>query len=266
MNTIASNPLFKWFDDEVPAKSLDRFRMAFALVWLAYDVSDVAFNGTWSCMQPDQILSGAPSSIQKIQFALIALEVGLLVGWFPFAFALAAAYVRGVLAFEHFRLNDFLYYCVTAALLGVAYLDARPLPKPTHVQRWSMSVLRWQLGFIYMATAIMKLNPSWLSGAHLYVRLEYLKEAFHWPYPDFVMKCIESAPCASAHAWAAVIGEFTLGLLVVIGRTPRIALALAIAIHTFGTFATNVWFFSASMIVHVAFLGGAYRAPAKATA
>jgi len=259
---LVRNSLVAWFEDEVPAKALNRFRIAFAIVWLAYDIFDVAFNGTWSCMRPDQFLSGVPSRVLNIQIALIALEVGLLVGWFPFAFAFAAAYVRGVLAFDHFRLNDFLYYCVTAALLGVAYLDARPLPRPTHVQRWSMSVMRWQLGFIYMATAIMKLNPSWTSGAHLYVRLEYLREAFHWPYPAFLMRCIESSPCASAHAWEAIAGEFLLGLLIVLGRTPRIALLLAVAIHVFGTFATNVWFFSASMIVHVAWIAQVWS-PAK---
>ena len=79
-----------WFEDEVPSKHLDRFRIAFAAIWLAYDLSDLAYNGTWTCMRPDRLLSGDPNPLVRIQLALVALEIGLLVGWFPFVFAFAA--------------------------------------------------------------------------------------------------------------------------------------------------------------------------------
>ncbi len=253
------NPFLSWLNDEQRSTPLDRFRIAFALIWLAYDVCDLSVHGTWTCLHPDQLLSGAQSDLVQIQVALIVLELGLLTGFFPFAFAFAAAYVRGVMAFEHFRLNDFLYYCMTAALMGVAYLDARPIFRPKFVQRWALSVMRVELGFLYIATAIMKMNPSWLSGAHLYVRFEYLREAFNWPYPGFVMSCVESPKCAAAHAVMGVSGEVTLGLLLIVGRTPRLALLLAIAIHAFGALGTNVWFFGASMIAHVAWIGSSTR-------
>lgn len=257
MSFLASERWRVWHEANVSAKKLNTFRMVFALVWLTYDILDIVYDGTVISRNLLHRLGPASSHSYALQGMLVACEVGMLSGRFPAVFCLAAAVLRFYQSATYFGQNDFFYYALTALLLAIAYLDADRFSRsPTLVKGWIIDVMRVQLGFTYVATAIMKMNPSWLSGSHLHVRISYLHKAFDWPYPDFFLRCMENRPCASAHAWTAVILEVLLGFMVIAGRFPRWSLLLALGIHGFAVFTTNVWFFGASIVAHVAFLSG----------
>ena len=257
MSFLVAESWRKWLDGDVPAKKLNQFRMVFALVWLSYDVCDILFDGTLTCRNLLQRLDPVASPARPLQCILIACELGMLSGRFPAVFCLAAAVLRFYQTTTYFWLNDFFYYGLTALLMAIAYFEGDRFSRsPTLVKGWIIDVMRVQLGFTYVATAVMKMNPSWLSGSHLHVRVAYLQKAFDWPYPDFFLRCMDNKPCASAHAWTAVILELLLGFAVARGQYPRLSLAMAVAIHGFAVFTTNVWFFGASIVAHVALLAG----------
>ncbi|HRI63700.1 MAG TPA: HTTM domain-containing protein [Polyangium sp.] len=250
-----------WHEADVPAKRLNTFRVVFALVWLTYDVLDIVYEGTTICKDVVYRLEGGSSPSHLLQGIVVGCEVGMVSGRFPALFCLGAAILRFYQATTMIWLNDFFYYSVTALLMAIAYFDADRFSRsPNLVKGWIVDVMRVQLGFTYVATAVMKMNPSWLSGSHLHVRVAYLHKALDWPYPDFFLRCMGNKPCASAHAWTAVILELLLGLSVAWGEVPRVSVVMAVAIHGFAVCTTNVWFFGASIVAHVALL--ARRTPA----
>jgi hypothetical protein len=111
-----------------------------------------------------------------------------------------------------------------------------------------------QFAWVYLATGLLKLNPDWLGGGHLYVRTQYLWTSHGWPYPAPLEALLSSV---AADAWLARIGasfELALGVVLAIRRPYWLAAGLVVAIHSFGTMLTNVWFFSASMIAGVLIL------------
>ncbi len=132
------------------------------------------------------------------------------------------------------------------------------------VPRWVCDALRWQAAWIYLATGALKLNPAWLSGGHLYVRQAYLAAVLRWPYPAPLAHALSHLTVDAGLAWVAASWEILLGVLLVAGRPAAAIAGLAVAIHTFGALAMNVWFFGASMVAQVVLFlprgrGGARR-------
>lgn len=266
MSLARSTQVFRhWIERSLPATHLHRFRVAFALTWLCYDINDWYLRGTWWTMRPvAALVGGVPPtgsilglhlSLPSVQLLLSFSEAGLLLGWLPCGFALLACLARSYQILAFGPLNDFVYHALTSALLAIALFDAAPLLRPRLVQKWTLDVMRMQLAFTYLATAFLKLNPSWLSGDHLFVRMEYQA---HAPLPFMsgtLTACVERGWCAAGLAWSGVAAEFLLGSLIAIGKTPKLALACAIVLHGFAALTVSVWFFGASMVFHVAFLG-----------
>ena len=158
--------------------------------------------------------------------------------------------LRTIEAFGFFRLNDFLYYIVTAALL----VFARPTPVeggPARAPAWVRDALCAQAGWIYVATAVLKMNPAFLSGGHFLVRHGYLSEILHWPYPALLRPWLLSLPFNAALARLTVASELTLRVLLLSRRGRRLAIFLALGIHGFAALAVNVFFFGASMLAQV---------------
>jgi len=120
--------------------------------------------------------------------------------------------------------------------------------------RWVRDALLLELGWVYATTAVLKLSPDWLDGGHLYVRTQYLVHASAWPYPAPIARALTSTAVDAVLAKIGVLGELTLAIVVLVRRPYWLGVALAVGIHGFGTLATNVWFFSASMIAAVALL------------
>jgi hypothetical protein len=248
----------RWALAEAPALPVARFRTAFALVWLLYDVLDLWCLGT--ARIHNWLATETPPRLLAVLLGLIACEVVMLVGE-PLVLVVpatvTAAWIRALEWRDFVRLNDFAYFAVTAIILA----HARPTgslfarrPTTRMVPRWPRDVLVWQAAWIYFATGLMKLNPSWLSGRHLYVRLQYLEHAFGWPFPPPLVWCADTLPCDAALGWIGVLGELTLALLLVFYPRRRVVGPLVVGIHTFGALATNVWFFGPSLIAQVILL------------
>lgn len=249
MSSPATDRFRRWLDATVDASPLRRFRFGFALVWFAYDALDLAYRGTARCSAPFAAQFLPLSGLVNLQSGLLAAELLLLTGYFARPLLLLAALLRGAEAFQYLRLNDFYYFSLTALLLSMS--DCGRDDKVAH--RWIHDVLRWQTGWVYLATALMKCNPEFLHGGHLYVREHYNMHALHWPYPAIYQRCMDSMACNSALSWGGVLAELSLGALLLTGKQRWAAVALACGIHTFGALATNVWFFGPSIVLQVYF-------------
>jgi hypothetical protein len=230
MPSTAAERFRSWVAAESSAAPLVRFRVAFGAIWLAYDLTDVLGSGT-----------------ARIHNWLGTTAPPVL---------LLAALLRAAEWQTYLHLNDFAYYAVTALILAHARAPGGLLGMPLadmRAPRWPRDVLVLEAAWIYFATALMKTNPTWLSGKHLFVRLEYMR-ALGWPYPDVVERCADSLRCDGALAAMGVLAELTLAGLLVLHPRRRLVTPIALGIHVVGALATNVWFFGPSLVAQVALL------------
>jgi hypothetical protein len=247
-----------WLQREIDAGPLLGFRRAFCAVWLTYDVFDLSLSGTSLCAYwASTTVEGAPHGLQLMQLGLIVCELFLFSGrWIPLM-ALTACALRTAEQSAYFVLNDFLYYCVTVAWL--AFASPRLSSQAGVGQRWVVPAwlrdgLLIQTGWIYLASATLKLNPAFISGEHFWVRHAYQLLVAHWPYPSFLRPWLLSMPVNAGLAWLTVFSEAALGVLLWLRRGRPLALALALGIHVFAALAMNVFFFGASLIAQVYWL------------
>jgi hypothetical protein len=258
MLSAAAERFRRWVARDGPASPLIWFRVAFGAIWLVYDLSDLLGSGTAHIY--DWLGTTPPTELVLLQLGLIACEVALVTGkpsGLAPAVALVAALLRAVEWHTYLGLNDFAYYAVTALILAHVRAEGGLLCIPSadaRTPRWPRDVLVLEAAWIYFATALLKANPTWLSGRHLFVRLEYLRAALDWPYPDVVNRCADSLRCDGALAALAVLSELTLACLLVLRPRRRLVAPLAIVIHGVGALVTNVWFFGPSLVAQVALL------------
>jgi hypothetical protein len=257
MPSTAAERFRSWVAAESSAAPLVRFRVAFGAIWLAYDLTDVLGSGT--ARIHNWLGTTAPSGLVALQLGLIACEGAMVLGR-PASFAppvlLLATLLRAAEWQTYLHLNDFAYYAVTALILAHARAPGGLLGMPLadmRAPRWPRDVLVLEAAWIYFATALMKTNPTWLSGKHLFVRLEYMR-ALGWPYPDVVERCADSLRCDGALAAMGVLAELTLAGLLVLHPRRRLVTPIALGIHVVGALATNVWFFGPSLVAQVALL------------
>jgi hypothetical protein len=245
--------LARWVSAEIPRQTLVRFRVVFALVWLVYDGLDLAVGGTASAWSLSPL--GPPPALAATQILLVGTELLLLVGWRVELAALLAATLRGLEA-SFVPLNDFYYYIVVAVILSRARVSARYRgePAPEHVPRWPRDLLLYQMAWIYGCAALLKLSPDWLSGDHLWVRHQLLREAGTIAYPAFYGRCIESLACDAWLARLGVISEGMIAILLFLRRPRILILALALGIHGFAAATMNVFFFGISVFLQLALL------------
>jgi hypothetical protein len=230
-----------WVEAEAGHDRVARFRRAFAIVWLVYDLTDLLLGGTAHVLNLP--VGDRPALLTLCQVGLVGVQAGMALGR-PSAplFALLAAVLRGF-ELSVYPFNDFYYHLVICLWLAV---PGNP--------RWRHDLLLVQTGWIYAATGLLKLNTDWLSGGHLFVRAGYLWEAAGWPHPQAFEACSRSLACTGALAKGAVAAELVLAGLLLARRGRRLAIALALGIHLFAAVTLNVWFFGASMVAQVALL------------
>jgi hypothetical protein len=238
------------------------FRRVFAGLWLAYDAIDIV----WGMTERSRMWFPHPRSpdLLALQAVLVASGAMLALGRRVWVFGMIAAAARVAEAFAFFPLNDFFFVSVVYLLL--AHSEGGPFARRdagdpggagsrTDVARaWPRDVLIIQLGWIYLATGLLKLNPDWLDGGHIFVRTQYLWTSHGWPYPAPMEKALSSL---AVDAWLAKLGasfELGLGVVLMVRRPYWLAAGLVIGIHAVGALLTNVWFFSASMIAGVLIL------------
>jgi hypothetical protein len=247
------------------------FLAVFAGIWGLYDLLDLCWQGTASAywLHPDGARIG--QSLRWVQVGLLVSQGTILllalVGrarpvprWTLFLALLAAFALRAVEAWFFFGINDFFYYSVTA-LIAAQFFTAG---QRGFVAAWPKTVLRYQTAWIYLATAMLKLNEHWLSGDHLWIRQRYQAEVLHWPLPAVLAAWMARPAVSRALAWAGAAGELCLGVMLLVRAPRRLVVAAAACLHAFAAAALNVWFFGASMVAQVVFVSGAGQ-PAEAS-
>jgi len=241
----------RWVDAEDQGSGIGAFRVAFAAIWLIYDVLDLALGTTERSL--DWYPHPRDPGLVVVQIVLVATGLMLISGRGVWAFGMTAAAARGIEGLVYFPLNDF--FLGSIFLLLLAHSKGGPFREDgLRRPRWVRDALLAQLAFIYIATAILKVNPDWLSGGHLFVRTQYMVVSWLWPYPTWLEQRLATLAFDALLAKAAILAELTLAGVLVARRPWWLAAALAVGIHAFGAFVTNVWFLSATMIAAVVLL------------
>lgn len=249
MLSSAADRFRSWSAREEDGRALTLYRRAFALIWLAYDLFDLFAGGTASIAS--FLLDPHAASLKALQLGLVTAEALLLAGVRPGVLALLCCALRALEATFFFPLNDFYYYIVITLLLS----QSGP-GKDGKTPAWVRDTLVLQAAWIYLATGFLKLNPEWLSGGHLYVRLQYLAVVHEWPFPVFFREWTSVLGYDAWLAWGGAALELALGIGLAL-RAPRVLLLLcAVALHLIAAVTVNVWFFGAAMIIQVALARG----------
>jgi hypothetical protein len=250
--TTALDRFERWLDARDDSDAVATFRRVFAAIWVLYDVIDLGWGMTersrmWFPHDRDPTLAA-------LQAVLVASGVVLALGRYVWVSGMTAAVARTTEAFVYFPLNDFFFASVVYLLL--AHSEGGPfraLEEPAR-PRWVRDVLIFQLGWIYVATGVLKLNPDWLDGGQLFVRTQYLATSHGWPYPQALSHAFASVAFDAKVSKVGAAGEILLGVTMLVRGPYWLAAALALAIHGFGALITNVWFFPASMAAGVLLL------------
>jgi len=237
-----------------------RFVAVFFGIWAVYDGLDLFWGGTaanyWLVVGAKE----AVFALRLLQLALCVSEIGIVFFAITrssprgliWVLSFAAFVLRACEVFVFFGLNDFFYYVTTVFLL----LQFFAWGKETRLACWPREVLRYQTAWIYFATAFLKLNPHWLSGDHLWIRIAYMQRVLHWPVPAALMEPLTRLSVDHWLAIAGAAGEMSLALLL-LARAPRwVLVTLAVLMHGFAAIMLNVWFFGAAMVAQVAFVSG----------
>lgn len=254
MNSIAQK--FKvWTQSTCSRKCLRHFQIAFASVWLTYDLFDLFLGGTESVLW----LAPTPElrqTLKLLQCILIVSQLNIIFGIQTKIFTIALFLARGFQGFL-FPINDFFYGAVIALILIPAQWDE--VSPDGQVPAWPRDVLILQTAWIYFATALLKLGPSFISGGDLYVRQNYLSKFLNWPFPVFYQRWISTLPGNAVLSWTAISLELVLSVFLFLWWKKKdlrdtlrpLSVALVIAIHGFAALTTNVFFFGFSMVAQV---------------
>jgi hypothetical protein len=256
----------RWLDALDDGLAVASFRRVFAAIWVVYDVIDLA----WGMTERSRVWfpHDRSSGLLALQVVLVASGAMLGIGRYVWASGMVAAVARGGEAFLFFPLNDFFFASVICLLL--AHSDGGPFAHESYAHgpsahfeddavrrhdrrrpRWVRDALIFQLGWIYLATGVLKMNPDWLDGGQLFVRTQYLATSHGWPYPAPLAHALASLPFDARLSMIGAASEIALGAFM-LARGPYWAAALlAAAVHGFGALVTNVWFFPASMAAGV---------------
>jgi hypothetical protein len=237
---------------------LIKLRVALAAVWLVYDCIDLCLSKTAT-----QFIEPSPALRLKfilLQAILIISQWCIVRGKKPQQMCAVAAAAR-LMEYSLFHLNDFGYDFIMLLLCCTVPTDVSTKNNAAwHRSLQPLFVL--QTAYLYFATALLKLGPTWLGGGDLFVRQMYMLHVQAWPYPELYSQCVSSMACNQILALSGVTSEFLLSAALLcwalLPRTQRIAKYIAIgvccAIHGFAAISDNVWFFGLSMVLQVACL------------
>jgi hypothetical protein len=249
--SIALERFERWLDAEDDGPAVAIFRRVFAAIWVVYDVIDLG----WGMTERSRVWfpHDRSAGLMALQCVLVVSGATLALGRHVWITGMIAAAARTAQAFIFFSLNDFFFASVVYLLL--AHSDGGPFARqPARRPRWVRDALVAQLGWIYLATGVLKLNPDWLDGGQLFVRTQYLVTSHGWPYPAALTRAMTSLAFDSTLSKIGAASEIALGVAMLARGPYWLAVALAVAIHAFGALVTNVWFFPASMAAGVVLL------------
>lgn len=239
----------RWISAEDDALAVSKLRRVLCVVMIVYDTVDLLTGSI------DRALDWFPhprdTSFMALHVGLIVSNLVLLSGRQTYLAGIASASLR-FLETRLFPLNDFHFFTVATFML--AHERGLPFGEGPKNPKWVRDVLRWQAGYVYLATAWLKLGHAWISGGEMFVRTSYLKLGHDWPYPAFLARGLDDMTTCAVLSWIALGFEILLGILLLVGRPWWMAVALVLAIHSGGLYFGNVWFFTVVMISTVTIL------------
>jgi hypothetical protein len=248
----------RWLSAQDDGRAVVAFRRVFAAIWVVYDVIDLG----WGMTERARVWFPHDRGAGLLALQLVLIVSGAMLGFgrYVWAAGMIAAAARAAEAFVFFSLNDFFFGSVMYLLL--AHSDGGPFagdaarwpPGRARHPKWVRDVLIVQLGWIYVATGVLKLNPEWLDGGQIFVRTQYLATSHGWPYPRALSLAFKSLAFDATLSKVGAGSEIALGAMMFARRPYWMAVAVAVGIHAFGAVVTNVWFFPASMAAGVILL------------
>lgn len=188
-----------------------------------------------------------------VVFGLMALTavliaIGLFYRLSAISFFLLFTYVE--LLDKAFYLNH--YYLISLLTLLLIFLPANckwsvdavwfPSIRANIVPRWSLWLLRFQIGLVYFFAGVAKLNPDWLTKAMpltiwlpTKASLPLIGPLFTLPLTAYIM------------SWAGMLFDLTIVLWLIIPRTRPYAYVVVVVFHT----ATAVLFPTIGMFPYI---------------
>jgi hypothetical protein len=190
-----------------------------------------------------------------VLFSIIALSAlfvmaGLFYRFSAIVFFLTFTYAE--LLDKTNYLNHYYFVSIVAFLMiflpagNYFSLDAyfRPARKVTHIPRWCIAVLQFQLGLVYILAGLAKLNPDWLLHA------QPLRIWLH-PHSDMPLigSLMDKAWLAYAFSWFGAFYDLTVPFFLLNKRTRNIAYFFVIVFHVMTAILFPIGMFPYIMII-----------------
>ncbi len=249
--------LREFFFAPVEAASLAVFRMAFGAVmawevflyfrngWIAEYWMQPAFHFTypgfgWVAPWPGE---GMYWHMAALGILAVLMMVGLFYRASAVLFFLGFTYT---FLLEHTRyLNHFYFVCLVSLLMIFVpahrgwSLDALRRPALRHrvVPRWSLWLLRFQLGVVYAYAGVAKLSSDWFNARPLTLWLHRLADT---PAIGFLFERSETFHAVS---WAGLAFDLLIVPALLWKRTCPFAFAAAVAFHATNSFLFTIGIF-----------------------
>ncbi|MEM9022132.1 MAG: HTTM domain-containing protein [Bacteroidota bacterium] len=178
------------------------------------------------------------------------IALGFLYRWSAGLFFLSFTYVELIDKTNY--LNHYYFVSLMAFLLILLpahrafSLDAwrKPELRTSHVPRWTVGAVRWQLGLVYVFAGIAKLNPSWLIEAQP-LRI-WLPANAHLPV---IGPLLAEQWVAYAFSWFGAVYDLTIPFLLLTHRFRPFAYAAVVVFHVMTAILFPIGMFPYIMII-----------------
>jgi hypothetical protein len=258
-------PPARWYRpfEPVDAASLAVFRIAFGFLML-WEVLHFFSNGLLASLFVEpaflfkfygfEWVRPWPGVWLYVHFAVLGvLSILIMIGlWYRVAVALfAVGFTYVFLLDQGLYLNHFYLICLVSLLMAFVPANRawsidglKHQGRPATVPAWSLWLLRWQFGIVYVYAGLAKLNGEWFHGEPMRSFLANLDgSVIIGPYAE-----------TQAMIWCFTIGGLLFDLLVVPlllwRRTRLFAFAAALFFHVNNMFLFNIdvfpWFMIAA--------------------
>jgi vitamin K-dependent gamma-carboxylase len=217
--------------------------------WIAVSFLDPEYHFTWRLFDWVQPWAGVGMYVHFAIFGALGLCLAVGVAHRIVAPLAVAAFAYIFLLEKAEYLNHFYAAILLLALIAVAPADraysvaARRRPqRPRTVPVWSVWVLRFQVGVIYLYAGIAKLNADWVAGEPMGMWLADRADL------AIVGPLLEASWAGLAFSWGGLALDLLIVPLLLWRRTRMLAYCLALAFHATNWVIFDIGIFPPMMI------------------
>ncbi|MBC7861468.1 MAG: HTTM domain-containing protein, partial [Bacteroidia bacterium] len=183
-------------------------------------------------------------------FAALMMSLGFLYRFSAIAFFLSFTYVE--LIDKSNYLNHYYFVSIIAFLMillpagNYFSIDTliRPAKKATHVPRWCILIIQFQLGIVYFFAGISKLNPDWLLRAQ--PLRTWLPPHTNLPVIGYFM---DKLWIAYFFSWFGAVYDLCIPFMLCFKKTRKLAYFLVLVFHILTAMLFQIGMFPYVMIV-----------------